>query len=211
MEVAVAALQMPGPHSGESLRQLQLTDPVLGPLLCMKEAGTKPGTECFATVSKSVHRFLQIWGQMEVHTGVPCRCLQPVGHSPRVVQTVIPDSLKEEVLADLHQGVAGGHLGADKTLGRLRERYYWPGHYNDVRDWCRDCAVCASRKTPAPKARAPLQPIFMSYPLQLVATDILVPLPESPEGNSYILVVADYFTGYTEAYAIPNQEAVTVA
>ena len=50
-----------------------------------------------------------------------------------------------------------------------------------------------------------------SYPLQLVATDILGPLLESAAGNSYILVVADYFTRYAEAYPIPKQEVTTVA
>ena len=41
--------------------------------------------------------------------------------------------------------------------------------------------------------------------------DILGPLPESINKNSYVLVVSDYFTRYTEAYALPNQEAKTVA
>ena len=49
------------------------------------------------------------------------------------------------------------------------------------------------------------------YLLQLVAMDILGPFPESEAGNSYILVVTDYFTRWTEAYPIPNQEATTVA
>ena len=35
--------------------------------------------------------------------------------------------------------------------------------------------------------------------------------PESTNGNNYILVVGDYFTRWVEAYAICNQEAVTVA
>ena len=124
---------------------------------------------------------------------------------------MIPTSLKEEVLTDLHDRAVGGHLGIDKTLGRLRERYYWPGYYNDTCEWCRNCPTCASRKNPAPKARVPLQPIVTSRPLHLVATNILGPLPETPAGNLYVLVVSDYFTRYTEAYAIPNQEAVTVA
>ena len=124
---------------------------------------------------------------------------------------MVPDSLRQEVLSDLHEGAIGGHLGTDTTLGRLKERVYWPGHYNDVREWCRNCAVCASRKSPAANPRAPLEPIFTSYPLQLVAVDIVGPFPESESGNSYILVVADYFTRYTEAYPIPNQEATTMS
>ncbi|KAL5471624.1 hypothetical protein EMCRGX_G029761 [Ephydatia muelleri] len=37
------------------------------------------------------------------------------------------------------------------------------------------------------------------------------PLPETKDGNRYVLVASDYFTRWVEVYAIPNQEAVTVA
>lgn len=47
--------------------------------------------------------------------------------------------------------------------------------------------------------------------MQLVAVDIMGPFPESKEGTSYIMVVADYFTRWMEAYPIPNQEESTVA
>ena len=108
-------------------------------------------------------------------------------------------------------GGGGGHFGIDKTLARLKERFYWPGHHNDVHDWCNNCGSCSSRKSPAPKVRAPLKSIETGYPLQLVAMDIVGPFLESPAGNTHILIVADYFTRLTEAYAIPNHEATTVA
>jgi len=41
--------------------------------------------------------------------------------------------------------------------------------------------------------------------------DLLDPLLENSNKNSYALVVTDYFTRYTEAYTLPNQEAKTVA
>ena len=109
-------------------------------------------------------------------------------------QLVVPKSLQKEVLHSLHNGIAGGHLGEEKTLNKLRERFYWPGHTDDVHQWCQTCTTCAARKTPAPKNRGKLQSIQPGYPMQLVAMDLLGPLPESTHKNSYILVVEDYFT-----------------
>ena len=72
-------------------------------------------------------------------------------------------------------------------------------------------SVCAASKTPPPKRKAALKPVKTGYPMQLVAVDILEPLPESDAGNSYLLVIGDYFTCWMEAFPIPNQEAITVA
>ena len=44
-----------------------------------------------------------------------------------------------------------------------------------------------------------------------MAVDLVGPFPESDSGNSYIMVVADYFSRWMEAFPIPNQEASTVA
>eukprot|EP00731_Ephydatia_muelleri_P003023 Em0001g3023a len=66
-------------------------------------------------------------------------------------------------------------------------------------------------KPPPAKLRAPLQLDPAVRPLQRVAMDIMGPLPETSRGNKYILVIADYFTKWSEAYPIPNMEAITVA
>ena len=44
-----------------------------------------------------------------------------------------------------------------------------------------------------------------------IAADISGPYPTSANGNSYILVVGDYFTKLTELYPLPNIKASTVA
>ena len=73
------------------------------------------------------------------------------------------------------------------------------------------CSTCASRETPAPKKKGPLTPVLAGYPMQMVAVDILGPLPMTDNRNSYVLVASDYFTRWAEAYPIQNQEAVSIA
>ena len=120
------------------------------------------------------------------------------------LQLVVPHTLREEVLEELHAGALEGHLGEEKTLYKVKERFYWSGMQQDVRDWCQTCETCATRKR-APKKN--LAPLKTGYPMQVVAVDILGPLPESEAGNSYVLVAGDYFTKWMEAYPIHNQEA----
>ena len=47
--------------------------------------------------------------------------------------------------------------------------------------------------------------------MQIIAVDILGPLPKTGNGNCYVLVATDYYTRWVEAYAIPDQGASTVA
>ena len=60
--------------------------------------------------------------------------------------------------------------------------------------WCQRCATCASRKTPTPKNCAPLNTVSAGFHMQIIAVDIMGPLRESWRKNSYVLIMADYFT-----------------
>ena len=44
-----------------------------------------------------------------------------------------------------------------------------------------------------------------------LATDVLGPLPLTPRGNRYILLVTDHFTKWVEIFAIQDQSAITSA
>ena len=48
-------------------------------------------------------------------------------------------------------------------------------------------------------------------PMERIVVDVLRPLPESESGNKYLLIVADYFLKWTEAFPMRDQEATTVA
>ena len=127
------------------------------------------------------------------------------------LQLVVPNSTRDTVLEESHAGKLGGHLGENRTLGRIREKLFWPGYAEQVRQWCRTCVRCATRKNPPKTRHGALQSVRTGYPVQMVAVDIMGPLPPSKYGNHYIVVASDYFTRWVEAYATPNQEAITVA
>jgi hypothetical protein len=52
---------------------------------------------------------------------------------------------------------------------------------------------------------------YVGAPFKRTAIDIARPFPESDRGNRYLLIAMDYLTKWPEVYAIPNQEASTVA
>eukprot|EP00731_Ephydatia_muelleri_P002128 Em0001g2128a len=209
--ITVVSIDSPVVEKRKVMREEQLQDDVVGPVLKAVESDLLPKKDELKQFSIGTRRLFQLWDQLKVKGGVLHRNFVGTKEVRPCLQLVVPMSQKKIVLAELHEGVTGGHLGQEKTLMKLKERFYWPGHWNDVQNWCNTCAACISRKTPAPKQRASLQSILVGQPMQLVAVDILGPLPESGNGNSFILVVGDYFTRWMEAYPIQNQEAVTVA
>ncbi|PFX13471.1 Retrovirus-related Pol polyprotein [Stylophora pistillata] len=64
---------------------------------------------------------------------------------------------------------------------------------------------------PVPRPRAPMKSIRTGYPLERIQIHILGPLPETNKGNKFVAVVVDMYTKWPEAYALPDQEAETIA
>ena len=61
---------------------------------------------------------MQLWDQLQVPGGTLYRVFVSQDGKSHVRQHVIPEALREEVLADLHQGIMCGHLGTEKTIAR---------------------------------------------------------------------------------------------
>ena len=95
--------------------------------------------------------------------------------------------LIDQVLKGCHDEV--GHLGRDKTLELLKERFYWPSIYRDVVYHLSNCTSCLKRKAVAPEAE--LCPITANRPLELVCMDYLSLEPS--KGNiENVLVITAY-------------------
>ena len=197
-------------RSSDSLREAQLSDPDLAIVLSWYDDATStitaPTADAISGCSRTVHRYASDAAQLTVRNGVLHR--QETAQSP--LQLAVPPSLQEECLLSVHSAPAGGHFGFEKTLLKCRERFFWPGQSSSIRQFLRECDVCATCKKSSSGA-APLQSVTAGYPGQLVAMDLVGPLPVSDRRNRYILVCVDYFTRWPEAYALPDMTASTVA
>ena len=128
------------------------------------------------------------------------------GKKRHQMQIVLPPQLIPQALKGCHDEVR--HLGRDKTMELLRERFYWPFLHQDVVNHIAHCGPCLRRKT-LPK-KEPLHPISVSKPMELVHMDYLTIEPST--GNiENVLVITDHFTRYAQAYPTSNQTALTTA
>ena len=95
-------------------------------------------------------------------------------------------------------------------LSRIQEHFYWPAMKDKIESYYKMCDNCQSRK-PSKLTKAPLGQDPVSEPMEKVTIDVLGPLPVSHRSKRYILVITDCFTKWTEAVAMPDQEAATIA
>ena len=147
---------------------------------------------------------LQQWEQLTIQHGMLYRKYENPQGNQLHLQLIVSTEQQSSILHEIHGGRMVGHLGKDRTFKKLQEHFYWQGYSQSVKEWCWNCPHCAARKKPNQKQRAPLQKVERGYPLQMIAADIVGPLPKSKLGNKYILVVSDYFKKWEEAYGIPN-------
>ena len=102
-----------------------------------------------------------------------------------------------------------GHLGMERTLGLLQERFFWPKMADDVHIHLCTCDRCLRSKQP--QERSEMQPILVSYPMELVHLDFLTLGGKADDNKSVnILIVTDHFTKYAQVDVTPKQMAVVV-
>ncbi|GBG74000.1 hypothetical protein CBR_g17710 [Chara braunii] len=55
-----------------------------------------------------------------------------------------------DVIASLHDGIAGGHKGVSATCGKISELYHWDGMLTMVVKYCQSCVPCQQRSAQRP-------------------------------------------------------------
>ena len=191
-----------------NIRQKQIEDPNIGPILIAKEENNRPTWQNISTKSSVLKTLWRQWDRLCIISGI--LYLEWIKEKDSSYLLIVPQSLQKQVLHNYHDIPSAGHLGTEKTLGRIKQGFYWPSMKDTVLNYCKSCDHCAARKQVKKSNHAPLGSYHVGEPMERIAIDILGPLPLTKSGNKYILVMIDCFSKWAEAVALPNLEATTI-
>jgi transposase InsO family protein len=132
---------------------------------------------------------------------------QADSEEPRL-RLYIPQRLETVTVNQYHDQL--GHMALDKTYDSLRSKYYFPNMYKKIGthiDQCITCQVRSDKKSKPPLQETDIPP----FPFAKMGLDLSGPYPTTLSGNRYIVAFIDIYSGYPEAYAIPDKSAYNIA
>ena len=120
--------------------------------------------------------------------------------------------IKRSILKIYHDTAANGaHFGRNKTLHKIKMRYFWPMMYRDINNYVKSCILCAQHNPRRQKTPGKLRSIKPPEGVwQLVAMDFHGPInPTSQRGNKYIIALTDVLSKFVVSKAVRDNSAQT--
>ena len=153
--------------TAKDLQQAQEQDKDLCPVIVwLEKSTTKPCWEEVAPQSETTKAYWAQWESLKLCEGALYRPWENAVGDRITKQLVVPKQLRPSVLHLMHNLPTSGHMGVAKTAGRIKERFYWVSVHKDVQNWCKNCDLCASRRGPPKKIRAPLAQYNTGSPME---------------------------------------------
>ncbi|KAL6419674.1 hypothetical protein ACFW04_011286 [Cataglyphis niger] len=122
----------------------------------------------------------------------------------------IPRDRRNDILRQYHDAPTAGHGGVAKTIARIAERFYWPGMFRDIARYVRQCPGCLAHKPIQQKPAGTLHATNVSRPWEHVTVDLVGPLPRSRRGHTWLLVMQDRYSKWTELAPLRQASAKAV-
>ncbi|GFX54427.1 retrovirus-related Pol polyprotein from transposon 412 [Trichonephila clavipes] len=202
-QITTSTATPPDPWSDEKVREDQMADPDIKPLIeFMESSSNKPSWQDISAYSPTTKQYWALWNSLHLRNGVLYRKFESEDGKTFRWQLVLPRSRIPEVLKELHGSPTGGHFGVMKTLHRVRERFFWGKVRADVEQWCKSCDACSARKGPKIRSRGKLHRYNVGAPFERMAFDILGPLPRTASAPTVAEAVVQH---WISIYGVPLQ------
>ena len=128
---------------------------------------------------------------------------------PLVKQMVIPTNLRQEVLYAYHDN--NSHQGTDRLFAAIQPKYWWSNQFTDCKSYVKNCTICQQAKRHYHAKKAELQPLPVVGLFERVHLDFAGPLPKTPDGYQYILLVVDSLSRFPIAIPMKTIDAKETA
>jgi predicted aspartyl protease len=195
-------------YSNEDLSFKQKSDPELALVFSWKQdSGERPDHTSVISASPATRNLWLHWDSIKLSNGL----LKKEALQDGKLRLIVPTELQQEVMKSMHENLMSGHLGYKRTYQKLSARFYWYKMKEAVYDFIACCEICQKNKKTKRRPRPPIFHLPVGAPMDHIATDLFGPLPETSNGNKYILLLTDLFTKWTEIIAIPDATAETCA
>ena len=116
---------------------------------------------------------------------------------------VLPLKYQAQVFQLLHDGQ--GHQGIERTIALYQEWFYWNTMFQDITKYVKDCPWCQTVKGDYTEPNMTLGVRIANNPMDLMCIDFTKADP-SKDSKESILVLADAFSKFSQAFVTPNQK-----
>lgn len=199
----------------DRLREAQRRDASLRTVRNWCRSGTIPGKDQLRGSPLEMHTYRKVCPALRIaKDGVleyPVRLNQFDGPTELTTRCVIPEELWEEAFYHAHCHASAGHFGERATIKRAQRMFFWPGMTTYLVKKINSCAQCIKKVQKIDPRASEHVPRRHGYPMEQVFIDLVGPLPETAQGDRYILSVQDGYTKWLQAFPLKNKETSTVA
>ena len=130
----------------DTIKKLQAKYADIGSILkWLNEDTSRPEWPIVAPCSEVTKTLWAQWDSLCIHGGCVYRVWEHTSSSASHYQLLVPREMRKEILMELHGTQTTGHFGINKTIQRLKQRFYWPRCQTYVKTWIKECDACSSR------------------------------------------------------------------
>ena len=114
-------------------------------------------------------------------------------------QILVPQSLRQEVMAAHHDDKWAGHFGVAKTADLIQRHFRWPSMTSDITTFVSQCPKCQVNKNSTQAPAGLLQPLpIPDSRWHTVTLDFITGFPRSRDGFDSILLFVDKLAKFVQ-------------
>ncbi|CAE1292605.1 unnamed protein product [Acanthosepion pharaonis] len=170
----------------EQLRNCTTADPLLNQL---RETIITGWPETIKQLPTDIRVFWGLRDQLSIDDGLILKGQQ----------IVIPQTLQEDILKQLHTA----HLGQEKTKLLAKDTVYWVNINRDIEQFTKSCSICQQHQ-PSQMQEPLMQHDIPTKPWDIVGTDLF-----DLHGSQW-LIIADYYSKYPVVKHLPAHSPSSV-